>query len=604
LIYGLEALRIKARRPRMFLRHTTRTKNGKTHIYWRLVQSVRVGEKVRQRTVATLGELDEQGRARARKLAEHLGVGRPEPGLFDEPDDRRPEAVEVLHREVRLERSRSFGGPWLGHELWHALRLDELLRGLLPSGRETVPWAAIVEILAVARLCEPSSELHIEESWYRTTAFEDILGVRPEQVNTDRLYRALDLLLPHKVAIERHLKSRLGELFELPYDLMLYDLTSTYFEGQALGNPDAKHGHSSDRREDCKQVCIALVVSRDGMPFGYEVFPGNQAGARTVKKIVRSMEDRYGKADRIWVMDRGMVSEANLAWLREEDRQYLVGAPRSVLKGHERELLTDRAWKEIRPGVSVKLCAGPEKGETLVLCRSEDRRAKEKAVCDHFSRRIEERLTKLQARLKKVGKPVDRDKVAVQVGRILGQNTRAAGRYKVRIETDARRGSGLAVRFTTKPKWAEWTAATEGVYALRTNLDMSGWAGEELWLTYIGLTDAESAFRTHKHDLALRPVWHQKADRVKAHILVCFLAYVMWRMLEQWQKWAGLGQEPRKIIEEIGRIQSADVVLPTTDGKELRLRCVVQPESSQKILLDRLGLTLPKRLRPPSGVEM
>ena len=199
---------------------------------------------------------------------------------------------------------------------------------------------------------------------------------------------------------------------------------------------------------------------------------------------------------------------------------------------------------------------------------------------------------------------MDRDKVAVQVGRILGQNPRAAGRYKVRIETDARRASGLAVRYTENPKWSEWTTATEGTYALRTNLDVSGWAAEDLWLTYIQLTEAESAFRTKKHDLRLRPVWHQKADRVKAHILVCFLSYVMWRFLGQWQKRAGMGDEPRKIIEEISRIQSADVVLPTTSGRELRLRCVVQPEPSQKILLGRLGLTLPKRLCPPAGVEM
>jgi transposase len=604
LIDGLEALRIKARRPRMFLRHTTRTKNGKTHIYWRLVQSIRVGNKVRQRTVATLGELDEKGRAKARALAEHLGIGSPEPGLFDEPEDRRPEAVEVLHREVRLERSRNFGGPWLGHELWRALGLDALLRRLLPQGREDVPWSSMVEILAVARLCEPSSELHIAESWYRSTAFDDLLGIPPEKVNDDRLYRTLDVLLPHKAAIERHLKARLGELFEIPYDLLLYDLTSTYFEGRALGNPDAKFGHSSDRRGDCKQVCVALVVTREGIPFGYEVFPGNRTGVLTVKQIVTTMEARYGKAERIWVMDRGMVSEANLAWLREEGRPYLVGAKRSSLKDLERELAADRGWKEIRPGITVKLCRGRDGEESFVVCRSEDRRAKESGILKRFSRRIEERLGRLEARLEKVKSPADRDKVAVQIGRILGQNSRAAGKYRVRIEKDASRLSGLAVHWRTRPGWKEWAALTEGVYALRTNLDASAWTAEDLWTTYMRLTDAEAAFRTHKHDLALRPVWHQKAERVRAHILVCFLAYVLWKTLEQWQMWSGLGQEPRKILEEIGRLQSADVVLPTKDGREIRLRCVVQPEPAQKILLDHLGLTLPRRLRPPGEVKM
>jgi transposase len=587
----------------MFLRHTTRTKNGKTHTYWRLVQSVRVGNQVRQRTVATLGELDERGRARARALAERLGVGAPERGLFDEPGER-PEAVEVLHREVRLERTRNFGGPWLGHELWRALGLDDLLLRILPSGREEVPWAAMAEILAVARLCEPSSELHIAESWYRTTVFDDLLGVPPEKVNDDRLYRTLDVLLPHKAAIEAHLKSRLGELFEIPYDLLLYDLTSTYFEGRAEENPDAKFGHSSDRRGDCKQVCVGLVVTREGIPFGYEVFPGNRTGVVTVKKIVAEMEARYGKSERIWVMDRGMVSEANLAWLREGERPYLVGAPRSTLKGMQAELAGKRGWKEIRPGVKVKLCRGKKGGESLVLCRSEDRRAKESGIHEHFSQRIENRLLSLEKRLLKAKSAVDRDKVAVQIGRILGQNPRAAGKYQVKIEEDGDRSSGLKVCWTTKPAWSEWASLTEGMYALRTNLDPSEWTAEDLWSSYMRLTDAEAAFRTHKRDLGLRPIWHQKANRVRAHILVCFLAYVLWKTLEQWQTWSGLGQEPGKILEEIGRLQSADVVLPTTDGHELRLRCVVRPEQAQKILLDHLGLKLPKRLRILGRVGM
>jgi len=586
----------------MFLRHTARTKNGKTHTYWRLVQSVRVGNKVRQRTVATLGELDEKGRARARGLARHLGVTQPGPGLFD-PPGKRPEAVEVLHREVRLERTRNFGGPWLGHELWGSLGLDKLLGRLLPEGREDVPWAAMAEILTVARLCEPSSELHIAESWYRTTAFDDLVGVPAEKVNDDRLYRTLDVLLPQKRAIEAHLKDRLGRLFEIPYDLLLYDLTSTYFEGRALGNPDAKFGHSSDRRGDCKQVCVALVVTREGIPFGYEVFPGNRTGVVTVKQIVTEMEARYGKSERIWVMDRGMVSEANLAWLREGGRSYLVGAPRTMLKHLRADLAGKRGWTEIRPGVSVKLCRTRKDGESFVLCRSEDRRAKEAGIHERFSKRIEERLERLEKRLAGAKSPADRDRVAVQVGRILGQNTRAAGKYRVRIEEDATRPSGLAVRWTTNPDWADWASLTEGMYALRTNLDPAEWSAEDLWTSYMQLTDAEAAFRTHKHDLALRPIWHQRSDRVRSHILLCFLAYVLWKTLAQWQAWSGLGHEPRKIFEEIGRLQSADVVLPTTDGTELRLRCVVRPDPAQKILLDHLGLTLPKRLQPLGNLE-
>lgn len=587
----------------MFLRHSTRTKNGKTHTYWRLVRSVRVGSKVRQETVAVLGELDDDGRARAAAFAEHLGIGSACPGLFDEPREG-AETIEVLVDEVRLERSRAFGGPWLGHELWHALGLDALLEELMGRGRASVSWAAMAEILVVARLCEPSSDLHVAEGWYRTTALEDLLGVPSAKVNDDRLYRALDGLLPHKVALERHLKFRLGELFPVHYDLAIYDLTSTYFEGRAEKNPEAKYGHSSDHRPDCRQVCVALVVTLEGIPFGHEVFPGNRTGVVTVKDVVTAMEARYGRADRIWVMDRGMVSEANLAWLRQEGRQYLVGAPRSTLRHLRQELLDEHGWQTLRPGVQARICRSKDGGDSFVLCRSEERRAKEAAMHERFSQRIASRLSRLDDRLEKLARPADRDQVAVQVGRILGQNPRAAGRYKVRIAADESRRSRLSVRFTERPSWADWAIVSEGAYALRTNLDVSGWTAEALWTTYVRLTDAEAAFRTQKSDLGLRPIWHQKADRVRAHILVCFLAYVLWRTLEQWQGWSGLGREPRKIVEEIGRLTSADVVLPTREGPELRLRCVVQPDAAQKILLDRLGLKVPKRLRPPSRGEM
>ena len=288
----------------MYLRHTTRRKDGKTHVYWQLVRSVRRGRKVRQETVAQLGELDAQGRARARVLARRISgcAAESSQGRLFEPNV--PVEVAAVRLDaVRLERSRSFGAVWLGWVLWHSLKLDELLGGLLSRGWEAVSWADVIAILVIGRLCEPSSELHVAERWYRTTAIEDLFGIASERLYEERLYRTLDRLLPHKEAIEAHLVKRFGQLFELDYDLLLYDVTSTYFEGVAA--PEiAKRGYSRDHRPDCVQVNIALVVTRQGMPLGYEIFPGNTADVSTVEEIVSGMEARFGKAHRVWVMDR------------------------------------------------------------------------------------------------------------------------------------------------------------------------------------------------------------------------------------------------------------------------------------------------------------
>ena len=314
----------------MYLRHTTVRKNGKTHSYWRLVRSVRRGRRVVQETVAQLGELDGQGRARAGALALRITGREEQYELFEAPaGGSEPVAVRLDH--VRLERARRFGDVWLGWRLWRALALDRFCEDRLVEGRERAPWPAVAAILVIARLCEPASELHIAEDWYRRTALDDLLGVPAERVNDDRLYRALDRLLPHKQALETHLKERLGTLFDLDYELLLYDVTSTYFEGQAEGNGLARRGYSRDHRGDCKQVCIGLVVTRDGVPLGYEVFAGNRTDVTTVEEIVTTMERRYGQARRVWVMDRGMASAENIAWLRGSQRRYLIGASKSEL---------------------------------------------------------------------------------------------------------------------------------------------------------------------------------------------------------------------------------------------------------------------------------
>jgi transposase len=586
----------------MYLRRSARTKNGKEHTYWRLVRSVRRQGKVVQETVAQLGELDAAGRTRAQALARAITGGYVQSSLFEERSARSASVTVRLDR-VRLERGRTFGNVWLGWTLWRALRLEALCAELLPEGREAVPWSLMVAVQVVARLCEPSSDLHIAERWYERTALEDLLGLPADKVNDDRLYRVLDRLLPHKAAIERHLVQRFGDLFALDYDLLLYDVTSTYFEGLAEDNPLAQRGHSRDHRPDCKQVCIALVVTREGLPLGYEVFAGNRNDVTTVEEIVDTMEARYGLAQRIWVMDRGMVSAENIAWLEQSGRRYLIGTPKSELRKWSREIAAAHDWQQVREGVEAKLCRGPEGTELFLLCRSVERREKEKAMHQRFATRIEAALQTLGRRLERARQSPDRSRIERQIGRLLERNSRAAARYHIRLVEDPSVPSGLRLVWSVRPEWDEWARHSEGCYVLRTNV--RDWTAEELWRTYIQLTEAEAAFRVQKSDLSIRPIWHHTAGRVQAHILVCFLAYVLWKTLEQWQRRAGLGNSPRVLLDELATIQSTDVVLPLAEvpGRDLRIRCVVRPDKAQAALLDRLGLHLPERLRIPPAVD-
>jgi len=367
--------------------------------------------------------------------------------------------------------------------------------------------------------------------------------VPADRVEETRLYRALDRLLPHKRALEEHLKQRFGELFALDYDLLLYDVTSTCFEGEARANAQAQRGYSRDSRPDCKQVCIGLVVTRDGYPLGYEVFDGNRVDVTTVEEIVEQMEQRYGKAGRVWVMDRGMVSEDNLSWLREGGRHYLVGTPKSELKKWEQELPDKDGWQDVRDGLEVKICPGPDGDEAFLLCRSADRQEKEKAMQKRFQERIETGLSSLGRRLEKAREPADRPQVERQIGRLLERDRRAAGGFRVKVHEDKKRSSGLRLAWSVRDTWSEWAKLTEGIYVLRSNV--TDWTAEELWRTYVQLSEAEAAFRIQKSELRIRPIWHQTAERVQAHILVCFLAFATWKALEGWQKCAGLGSSPR-----------------------------------------------------------
>src|SRR6516162_4996810 len=577
----------------MYLRHTTRKKDGKVHRYWSLVRSVRVGRRVIQQTVAHLGELDERGRLEARALARHL-IGAPERAelFYDGSEHLR---VPVRLKDIAIERSHRFGDVYLVLALWRGIGLEELCERLLPVGQERIAWAAV---LVAARFCEPSSELHIAEDWYRRTALCDLLQLGDEAITKDRLYRGLDHLLAHKAALEAHLSQRCGELFAIENEVLLYDVTSTYFEGQAEANPQAQRGYSRDHRPDCKQVLIALVVTFDGFPLGYEVFAGNTHDARTLQTIVATMEARHGMLGRVWITDRGMASAQNLAWLRQTGRRYIIGAPKSELKKFGSDLARPDGWRTVQEGVEVKLTRHPETDETVILCRSTDRRSKEKAMHDKFSGRIDAALKRLAARVARSKKRLDQAQVNRQVGRILQQNQRAAARFAIALEPDDC-PAGFRLGVTHSASFDDWATLSEGAYLLRSNI--TDWSDQQLWKAYIQLTQAEAAFRIQKDQLNVRPIWHQREDRVQAHILVCFLAFVLWKSLEMWQQRAGLGNSPRTILEELARIQSHDVVLPTSTHGQIRLRCVTQPDPAQAALLDRLGIVLPKRMRLPEA---
>ena len=602
----------------MFIRQYFKNENGQRAAYWALVESYRSANGPRQRVVAWLGKLDDAGRLGVLRAAEEAKQsaaqddqhGRQQPlnhqlqFEFDNDSTPQPRWVEVNAAGVRVENLRQFGGPWMALHLLRTLQLDTFLQNVMEDGRESVPWDLTSLILIIARLIEPSSELYVSEQWYRKTSLPDLLGVSEDQVDDNRLYRCLDKLLPHKEALEVHLKARMGKLFDLEYDLLMYDVTSTFFEGRA-DFPLAQRGYSRDQRSDCKQVCIALVVSKCGMPLGYEVFAGNTADVTTVEHIVEMMEERYGKSDRIWVMDRGMVSEDNIEFLRDGGRRYIIGTPKSMLKKFEQDILKDD-WHSIRDGLEVKFVMMPasdsedsqsaapesscESRERFILCRSRERSKTEEGITQRFEKKIVDSLTRMKARCEKQ----KRDPMTVEreIGKLLGKNTRAAKLFDVKV---IKNDSGAArIEWSKIEASRDWVTLSAGCYLLRTNV--LDWSDEDLWRAYIQLTEAEAAFRIHKSDLSLRPIWHQKEDRVLAHIFVCFVAYVLWKTLGQLCIKAGLGNEARRVLAELSDIRSMDVVLPTRSGPEIRTRCISRPTDHQQILLEKLRLKLPAKI--------
>jgi transposase len=585
----------------VFLRKNRKRFDGEVYEYWTLCQTVRTERGPRQQVVATLGKFTEEDLAAGWEDLEALLEGR-RPGpkqreLFGrQGDDEAALGWELADlQNLGVERVREFGSVFLALTLWRRLGLHELLAELIEPGREEIAWAEVAAVLTVGKFCGQASELGIAEEWYARTALEDLCGIPVEAVNDDRLYRALDKVGAHKDRLCQHLMERYRQWFGVRFEFLLYDVTSTYFEGQAARNEKAARGYSRDQRSDCKQVCIGLVCTPEGLPLNFEVFAGHRADVTTVKDIVRKMEDRFGQAERIWVMDRGMVSEANLEFLRQRQARYIVGTPKSRLRDYQAQLAEKENWVDVENGVEARLVDHPDGDgqERYVLCRSQARGAKERAMLERQMTGLTEQMMKIDRALQRRA-PSDLGKIERRIGRWQGKYPAAARLLEVALRQDGEgRVCGLQlscpVRETGHPLLAK------GAYLLRTNCTETDPA--KLWRWYIQLTQAEAAFRTAKSDLGLRPIYHQKTDRVEAHLLICFLSLALWRSLEMWMQSKSLGSSAGKVVAAFSTIHSMDVTVPVKRAERvltLRLRTVAKPDADVALLLTHLGLRLPK----------
>lgn len=587
----------------MYLRKHSRIKDGKIHLYWSLMETVRTDEGPRQRLLCYLGELNSSRMTSWRKVVKVFNEEGKEEQLELFPSETAPveetarNIVRVDLSSIRLQRGREFGAVYAAFEIWKRLKLDDFWQKTIDcisssaDGRTAdIPWSKIAAILTTNRLCDPGSELSIEEKWYKATALSDLLMIPEDKINTDRLYRCLDHLIVHKDGLEKHLKARYGELFEIKYDIILYDLTSTYFEGAANGNPQAKRGYSRDHRPDCKQVCIALVVSEEGFPLAFEVFDGNRVDVTTLEEIIAIVEKKYGKARRIWIFDRGIVSEDNLKMLRGKRAHYLVGTRREQLKDYQRELLSDN-WEKVRKDVEVKLIPDEKEGETYILCRAGGRNAKEKAIRETASIKLESQLSKLAKRIEK-GRLKNIIKIERRIGAILGRYSSISDFYDVSLKNGK-----LAVTIDDKKK--TWIKTREGAYLLRTNIKEKD--PKLLWEKYMQLTEAEAAFRALKSELVIRPIFHHKEKRVQAHIMVAFLGYALWVTIKHTLKRTLPKFSPARALSILKRIHSGDILLDTVESdnhtrRTIRLRRIFSPDDEQKTLLSALNISLPEKL--------
>ena len=599
----------------MFLRRYHKTKDGKPHTYYALVESVRTDAGPRQQIVAYLGELNhDQERRWQRTVVFHNRQGEarqlrlfPEDDSVPLPDD--PDVVRIRLSSVGWANPRSFGDIWLARWLWHTLHLDTIVDRHLPAGKHTVRPADIVAIEVINRLCGPCSEFALAEHWYASTALPELLGVPDQAVTKDRLYRTLDGLLKAKEAIENDLKDQFGTLFRLTYDLLLYDLTSTYFEGLAEDNDLARRGHSRDHRSDCKQIVLALVVTREGFPLAHFTLAGNTQDLQTVQRIVGAVEQRFGRSQRVWVMDRGMISKETLRFLNKDGRRYLLATRRSDLKKFQKQL-NSGDWQRLPDNAEVEVKPLRRGKVYYLLARSKPRRKKERAMHRKQRRGLAKALRKLHQRVA-TGRLKQRDKVLEALGRLKARYPKACPFVSMTVTATGQ----LELCLSWKVDKFKAALAADGAYLLRSN--QGGWSAEEFWETYIQLTVVERAFRVLKSELLLRPVWHHYSGRVEAHVMICVLAYALWKTLDHLAKQAklqtlihkpdprngkGIPQPrpmtPEVILRELGRIKLGEIHLETTDGQALVLSRVARPDAEQARILAALNLQLPERLSP------
>lgn len=572
----------------MYLRTHNRFKNGKDHIYWTLCETIRTKSGPRQKIICHLGELNGNLEKRWRKTIKvYNSEGKerqlslfPQDAPIDEND---PDVIKINKSKVGWERPREFGKEYIALKLWEELNLDKFYEEKIDKEPGDVAWSKVVAVLAINRISEPCSELCIEERWYKKTALDDIVGIKEEKINTDRLYRCLDLIIKHKEDLEKHLKKRYGELFEIRYDILLYDITSTYFEGECARNEKALRGYSRDHRADCKQICLALVVSEEGFPLAYEIFDGNRVDVTTLEDIIEEIEKKYGKSKRIWIFDRGIVSEENLKILRDRGGQYLVGTRRGKLKTYEKDLL-EKGWKKVRDDVEVKLISTNDGEDTYILCKSQGRAKKEKAMRETASKKLEKRLSKLSKQIEK-GKIKNGIKIERRIGAILSKYSEISDLYKIEFKDNA-------LYWEESKEKLELRKNREGAYLLRTNINEKD--PEKLWEKYMQLTDVEESFKILKSELSIRPIWHQKEKRVSAHILVAFLGYALWVTLKQKLKNAGIDISVRKVLDILSDIKVGDIILETVDGSyKIKLRRISNLNKEQRMLLDMLKITFP-----------
>jgi len=572
----------------MFLRCTNRKKNGKEHRYWSIVENRRCGGRVVQRHVLYLGEINDGQREAWRKTIDVFEDGSPKTmALF--PEDRCREidddqVVQIRLKDVELRRPRQWGACWLACTLYAQLGLDEFwAKKLLPS-RKGTRWDLIAQALCCYGLIAPGSEWRLHRSWFETSAMADLLGAGFELAEIHKLYECLDLIVAHKQDLFDHLTKRWKDLFNATFDVLLYDLTSTYFESDPSFSEDdkRKHGYSRDRRFDCVQVVIALIVTPDGLPLAYEVMAGNTADNATLRGFLEKIEKQYGKAERIWVMDRGIPTEEVLQEMRESNVFYLVGTPKAKLSRYEKEL-TDLPWRKVRDGVDVKLL--PQENEAYILAQSRDRVCKERSMRRRQLKRLWKRLHELQEM------QLTRDQLLLKLG-AAKQQSPSAWRF---VEIDVPEEDGV-LRFRLRKDRLRTARRREGRYLLRTNL--VGRDPAEMWEFYTQLVHVEEAFKNLKGDLSLRPIHHQKEKRIEAHIFLAFMAYALHATLRRRLRDLAPGLTPRSALEKFGAVQMIDVHLPTTDGRTVIMSRHTQPEPELQILLQQLRLSFPSQPSP------